>query len=1083
MKHKYLNVTFFIILIFSVSVTLGQNGDSVWTKSDKNEFSQKEVLYRESVPSKASYYTLNMDRLQSRLQQVPDRMSTSQSHLLLDFPDADGSMASYRIMEYSVMEPELQAKYPTIRSYVGYSVTDAAKVIYFSVSSLGLHAMTTSNDKGTEFINPYTKDGAYEVFYRNELPNATGMFECDVIDDVMHRPLSFTFDFDASNNANDGMRRTFRLAVGTSVEYTNFHGGTVASTMAAIIITMTRVNGIYDRELSMRMVLVKDNDLLISTTKNDLFSNSGEISLNNDIIDGLIGASNYDIGHSFTTGSGGSAYVNSVCTDSKASGTTGLSSPIGDPFDIDFVSHEMGHQFGATHTFNGSTGNCSGINRSGITAYEPGSGSTIMSYAGICSPQNLQNNSDEYFHQASLQQIWTNITVGTADCAVLTPTGNTPPTANAGASYSIPVSTPYKLTGASTDVDGTKTHTYTWEQFDLGPAGIATSTTEFGPMVRSVRGTTNPVRYIPSLPDVIDNGGVLTKWEQLASIGRVFNFALTVRDNDERGGQTAVDNMTVTTIGDAGPFAVTSQNKDEIWEVGAHKTVTWDVANTDQAPINTPTVTIKLSIDGGKSFPFTLAENVPNNGSIEIVVPDGAVTTQARVMVESVDNIFYNVNSSNFTIEMVDFLLNFSPIALTVAKPNEAVYEFVYNTYGGYTKVTNFSVTNLPSGAIAKFNPSSATANGTPVTLTIQTAGVAPGSYNITATGISGAITHSSMIELNVFDSTVAPVNLVAPANGAAGLYKEVTFLWEDDVNVESYLLEITTDKNFTTLVASQLLTSTSYTINLPMGTKYCWRVTGSNRFGTGTPSSVFHFSTGLMSCDYEFTATDTPISISSKSTRTYTSTVSVSDNLPIIDLNVRVNISHSRITDLKLVLISPEGTQVVLVDNNGDETDKNFTNTVFDQEASTSIAAGTSPYTGSFMPVEDLSILYGEMSAGEWKLQVADNVSSEGGSIEAFTLELCLAEPLSMEEHAFEDFAIFPNPNRGEFTLKLRSSTNAAIDIKMYDLRGRKILERRVENSGRLREKIQLENVNSGVYLIHISDGLKTMTKKIIVD
>lgn len=1083
MKHKYLKVLFVLILFLNISVTSGQNNHSIWTKSEKADISQKDVLNREAIPVIATYYTLNMELLQSHLKRVPERKSAIQSQTILDFPNADGSMTAFRIMEYSVMAPELQAKYPNLRSYVGYSLDGEDKVVYFSVSSMGLHAMTVSNQNTTEFINPYTKDGAYEAFSRNAVPKTTSYFECGVIDDGLNRPFGLNFNFDAVNNANDGMRRTFRLAIGTSVEYTNFHGGTVASAMAAIIVTMTRVNGIYDRELSMRMVLVKDNDLLVSTKNNSLFSNTGEISLNTEIVNGIVGASNYDIGHSFTTGSGGSAYLNSACTDEKASGTTGLPDPVGDPFAIDFVSHEIGHQFGATHTFNGSTGNCSGNNRSSTTAYEPGSGSTIMSYAGICSPQNIQNNSDEYFHQVSLQQIWDNITAGSATCGVLTPTGNAAPTANAGASYNIPISTPYKLTGASTDVDGTTTHTYTWEQFDLGPSGLPTTTTEFGPMVRSIRGTTNPVRYIPNRSDVMDDGGLSSKWEKLASIGRVFNFALTVRDNDERGGQTAVDDMTVTTIDDAGPFAVTSQNSEEIWEVGAIKTVTWDVANTDKAPINTPTVTIKLSIDGGNTFAYTLAEKVPNNGTYEITVPKGTVTNRARVMVEGVDNIFYNVNSSNFKIEMVDFLLNFSPTSLTVAQPNEAVYDFVYNTYQGYSQPTKFSVSNLPSGATASFNPTSATANGTPVTLTVTTDGVAPGSYNITATGVSGAITNSSSIELHVFNSNVAPITLLAPADGTAGLYKEVSFLWEHDVNVEFYLLEIATDRNFTALVDSQNLTTTSYTASLDLGTPYYWRVTGSNQFGTGKPSSGYNFSTGAIKCDYGVEATDTPIAISSKSARTYTSTIPVQHNLPIIDLNVKVDISHSRINDLKLVLISPDGTPVVLVDCIGDELEQNFTNTVFDQEASTSIAAGTSPYTGSFMPVGDLSIFYGIMSAGDWKLQVTDNEPSSGGSIQRFALELCLAEPLSVEESAFEYFSIFPNPNRGEFTVKLQSTTNAAIDIKVFDLRGRKILQRRVENTGRLKEKIHLEDANSGLYLVHISDGLKTVIKKIIVD
>lgn len=1083
MKQKYFPSTFIFFLLFTFSITYGQNSDKIWTAINKNSIVQNRVLPQESTPVTAAYFQLDRELLKSALQNVPERHSGMLSNIIIDFPDALGSTHPFRIMEYSLMEAELQAKYPDIRSYIGYSTTDATTVVYFSVSPLGLHAMTTSNPDGTEFINPYTKDGAYEVFSRSALPVAENNFECSVVETGLSRPFDVAIDFEAINNAGDGNRRTFKVAVGTSVEYTNFHGGTLASAMSAINVTMTRVNGIYDKELSIRMVLVAKNDLLVSTTDNSLFSNTGKISLITGIIDGIIGASNYDIGHTFTTGSGGSAYLSSACTESKGGGTTGLPSPIGDPFSIDFVSHEMGHQFGATHTFNGTTGNCSGNHRSSITAYEPGSGSTIMSYAGICSPQNIQNNSDDYFHQASLQQIWNNITQGNSTCGVLTVTGNTAPTADAGASYSIPISTPYRLTGTSSDVDGTDTHTYTWEQFDLGPAGLPTTTTEFGPMVRSVRGSTDPVRYIPNLPDVLDNGGALDPWEKLASIERVLNFALTVRDNDPRGGQTAADDMTVTTIAEGGPFLVTSQSSNVTWEVGANKTVTWDVANTTAAPINTATVNIKLSIDGGVTFPFILAAQVPNDGSHEVVVPAGTITEKARIMVEGVDNIFYNVNTSEFKIVVVDFLLNFSPTSLTVVHPDQAVFDFVYNTYGGFNQSTTFSATNLPSGATASFNPASATADGTKVTMTIKTNGVASGSYDIAATGVSGGITNSSTVHLTIFNSTIAPVTLVSPADGMKGLYRDVTFTWGNDVNVETYLLEVATDGHFKTIVESQNLTTTSYTTNLDLGTHYYWRVTGSNRYATGPASSVFEFSTGIASCDYLFTAADTPIAISSKSSRTYTSTILVSEDLPVTDVKVKVNIPHTRVSDLRLVLISPEGTPVVLANRNGTEFDQNYTNTVFDQTASTSIVSGTSPYTGVFKPLEDLSTISGEMSAGTWSLQVTDDFVANGGSIETFGLELCLAKPLSIEEDSFEQFSIYPNPNHGDFIVKLQSSSQQAIYINVHDLRGRKILERRFENKGYFKENIRLDHASKGLYLIHISDGIKTVTKKIILD
>lgn len=1082
MKKNYLSTYLFFIVIFACAMTYGQKSESIWTKISKNSISQDKSLPQKSDPITAQYYELNMAGLKSKLQNAPERDAVILSQTFIDFPNADGVLETFRVMEYSVMHPELQAKFPNIRSYVGYGLKNASTVIYFSVSNNNVHTMTMSAERGTEYINPYTNDGAYEVFSRRGMPVGHNYFECGVLDDGLSNQIELNMV--SARNANDGTRRTFRLAVGTSIEYTNFHGGTVASALAAINTTMTRVNGIYDRELSIRLTLIANNDLLISTTGNSIFPNGESISSLTGIFNGLIGNVNYDIGHSFTTGSGGSAFLGSACGVSKGGGTTGLPMPSGDPFAIDYVSHEIGHQLGARHTFNGSSGNCS-TNRSATSAYEPGSGSTIMSYAGICSPQNIQSNSDDYFHQISLQQIWSNITVGSSNCAVLTPTGNTAPTAEAGASYYIPVSTPYKLTGASTDVDGTSAHTYTWEQHDLGPAGAPTETTELGPILRSFPGTSNPVRYIPRLPEVLANGGNSTVWEKLSSVERTLSFTLTVRDNDIRGGQTGVDEMTVTMVDAAGAFKVTSQSSNVTWEVGANKTVTWNVAGTNLAPINTAAVNIKLSTDGGATFPYTLASNVPNTGVYDVVVPDGTVTNEARIMVESVGNIFFNVNVSNFRILNVDYLLNFSTTSVAVCQPDDTVvYNFVYNTFGDYTQQTSFSAVNLPVGTTAIFSPATATTDDTPVTMTISGLGtVATGDYEISAVGTSGTITSSSMVTLGVISSTIAQPILIGPANNVSGLYSDVHLSWENDTSVENYLVQVSTDSNFNNIVDSQTLTTNSYDASLALETVYYWRVIGANRCSTGTSSVINSFTTGVSSCDDSMTATDTPITIAAMGSDIYRSIIEVTENLPITDVNVKVNITHTWVRDVKLVLISPTGTRVLLSDNNGSNFAENYTNTVFDQEATTSIVGAAAPFTGTFIPEENLSVLYGEMSAGNWTLEVSDYFDGHGGSIDEFTLEFCFSQPLSTDNHRLEAFSVFPNPNNGDFTVTLQSATGERINIVIYDIRGRKVFENNYSNTANFREVIRMDTPQTGMYLMKVSDGLKTITKKILIN
>lgn len=686
-ENKYLKCVIFLVVLFITAYSQAQNNQKLWLKTtiQKNTFSKK--IPRKSNPEKSTHYQLDVNQLKSLLIKAPKRgLSFKSSNVIIDFPDADGEMESFSIKEASILHPNLQAKMPNSRTYIGKSLWHPGNVIRFSVTSQGIHIMKFSSEKGVQFIDPLSYgDNNYIVYNSKDLPSLKDSFVCKYLDNIPKSNRDAHHSKQA-RNANDGQLRKFRLAIASTIEYSQFHweaAGLVATAtetakkdavMDAMIVTMNRVNGIFERDLSITMEFVANNRDAIFIDTDNFTNDNGSVLIDESqvVIDNAIGNSNYDIGHTFSTGAGGIAILGSPCTTNfKAKGITGSSRPVGDFYDVDLVAHEMGHQFGAPHTFNGNTGNCADDNRTASNAYEPASGTTIMAYAGICAPQNIQNNSDAYFHQKSIQMIWDNITSGFSTCSEQMATGNTAPIAEAGPSFNIPISTPYKLTGASTDVESINTHTYTWEQYDLGPSGLPTETSTSGPLVRSFEGTSNPTRYIPKLEDILINNGASTTWEKLASVSRDINFQLTVRDNDTRGGQTATDNMTVTTVAAAGPFAVTSQNTPDIsWTPGTLETITWNVAGTNANGINTSNVNIWLSTDGGLTYP-TLLANTVNDGSHEITVPN-TLSANCHIMVEGDGNIFFALNTEKFTIGEVVCSRYNSPNNLNISIPDNS---------------------------------------------------------------------------------------------------------------------------------------------------------------------------------------------------------------------------------------------------------------------------------------------------------------------------------------------------------------------------------------------------------------------------
>ncbi|MEM8680038.1 MAG: reprolysin-like metallopeptidase, partial [Planctomycetota bacterium] len=448
--------------------------------------------------------------------------------------------------------------------------------------------------------------------------------------------------------------RTYRLANATTVEYSNFHGGTQAGSLAAVVTSINRVTGITEVELTIRLELVPNNDDLIFTSDTgDSYSNGNlgaMLGQNQSVVDSVVGNANYDIGHVFGTGGGGVAAGLGIVgiTGIKAQGVSTSSVPTGVGFD-GLVAHEMGHQFGAAHTWNGAAGNCSAGQHSSNSSYEPGSGSTIQAYAGICGADNIQSTRDLYWHSRSLDQILAHVDNRIPGVGTRTSTGNSEPVADAGPNYEIPAGTPFMLTGTGTDPDG-DTLTYVWEQRDLGSRQPWNSPDDGSSALVRSRLDSVPTRVFPSEQNLVA-GNYQSRGDRLPTVPRRMDFRLTVRDNASGGGGLDTDNMWVDINDTGAPFEVTSQASGGGWLGGETETITWNVANTDLAPINTTEVDILISTDGGFTYDIELATGVPNNGSYSFTVPTTiGETAEARVMVKSVGNIFFDINDQNFTI-------------------------------------------------------------------------------------------------------------------------------------------------------------------------------------------------------------------------------------------------------------------------------------------------------------------------------------------------------------------------------------------------------------------------------------------------
>jgi Metallo-peptidase family M12B Reprolysin-like/Secretion system C-terminal sorting domain len=752
------------------------------------------------VPQSYRAASLDMQAMKNFLWSLPSEkniLTNRNATPIIELPMPDGKMAKFHVWESSIQEPGLEAKFPDIKTFVGQGIDDPYATIRMDYSPFGFHAQVLTVN-GSYYIDPYARGEVnnYISYFRTDLRKA-GTFLCEVPDN----PTTENLVTEAACRGTE--LRTYRLAVACTGEYAQAPGisaGTNPAILhAAIVTTVNRVVGVYEKEIAVRLVLVANNNLVefLNAGTDPFNGNNNANTLINEsqvVIDANIGSANYDIGHTFSTGGGGLAQLNSPCGPSKARGITGSGSPTGDAYDIDYVAHEMGHQFGGNHSMAG----CGSSPNS--TKYEVGSGTTIQAYAGICDGENIQPNSDPYFHAISFDEISNFLSGSGSSCGVLTTTGNNIPVIGAltNNNLSIPIRTPFTLTGTATDPDGDAL-TYNWEQWDFSGtrtwnSGATATAGNTDPLFKSRIPKTTGSRTFPDIAVILAGypvnpaatmGGL--KGETLSPVSRPMKFKLTVRDNKAGGGGVTSSGaggcqsstvFQVNVVSTPGPFALTSPNGGESYFGGSSQTITWDVVNTNLAPINVANVKISLSTDGGQTYPTVITNSTPNDGSEVLTIP-AVVSTTARIKVEAVGNIFFDISNANFIIATAPNGFTFTtPAPVVSACPAAASMQSTLNaTYNGsFITPIILSASGNPAGTTVSFGTNPLTTATTSSTVTLNgTNTLSAGTYTVVVTGIAGPITQTVNVLFTITAGT-GPTIISSPSPQSICAGSDATF-------------------------------------------------------------------------------------------------------------------------------------------------------------------------------------------------------------------------------------------------------------------------------------------------------------------
>lgn len=1073
--------TLLLTLVLALITSLGfSQTDRFWSANtaNRNNLTTDKAVARLSYPKEFKLFNLNAAPLQEELFSIVDKRSSNHS-TIISLPNADGGFEEFEVVEASNFEPELQARFPEIRAFSGKGITDPYATLKLSISPQGIQTMVFRTDKDNEFIEPYSKDHSVYSVYKAHRDKGQLPWTCSTDDKQMAVNLKSQLPVVNAAGSSTGQLKTMRLAQSCNAEYANYFGATSAAqvslVLAAFNATLTRCNGVYEKDLALHLNLIANTTSVIYyNTSTDPYSTTlSQWNLQlQQTLTSVIGSANYDIGHMFgASGGGGNAgCIGCVCVDpanntslAKGAGITSPADaiPQGDNFDIDYVVHEVGHQLGANHTFS-MNNEGTGVNK------EIGSGITIMGYAGITS-QDVAPHSIDIYHEASIAQIQANLAAKTCPASINITANNAAPVIAAVNNYTIPISTPFALTGSATDANGDAL-TYCWEQNDnasstqTGASSVASPTKASGPNWLSFAATASGTRTFPKLSTILSGllvtpvlpgGDAGTNIEALSSVSRTLNFRLTVRDNHPFSStapvavaQTAFTDVVVTVSNTSGPFNVTSPNTAVTWAGGSTQTITWNVANTTASPVSCANVKISLSTDGGQTFPTVLAASTPNDGSEALVIPAGASTT-ARIKIEAVGNIFFDISNTNFTI-------------------------------GG--AIACGDATGLTSSAIDNNN---ATVSWTAVTNAISYAVDYKLNSSGTWTSVSTAQAATSANLTGLTQGSLYDWRVQATCSAGTGNFVTAQFTTTAPCSAPSGLSSSAITGSSATVSWSAAGGALNYDVDYKLNSSGTW-----TNAVTGTTSTSAGLSGLAASSLYDWRVRTNCASGSSAYTQAQFTTVAVSTCPGIYDVSTNGTASGAALipfnTDVK-GLIDPAGDKdyYKFVITTGGTATVTLNTLPADYDLRIYKSNGTSQVASSSNSGTTPEVITRTYTAGNYYAKVF-GYNSANNATNCYTLRIDLgtaAKAAALVQFTSDKLSVFPNPVTAAANLSFKAAANGNAAIIVTNDMGATVLSQLVTvTEGDNIKKLDVSKLSNGIYFVKIKTNEKVEIARIIV-